>query len=397
MKSNPSLFLFAALVSFPQFSETIYTPSLPELAKFFSTSANMMQYSLSVYFLGFALGVFCFGRLCDLIGRKPSMLIGLVIYTIGSALCLFAPNIYFFLVARIVQAFGAAVGSVVTQTMLRDLYSGEERGRVFSKITAIIAFAPAMGPFIGSQLSYAFSPHINFWFLFMLGLVLLFLCKSKLIETRPVVEKTNILPLFMRMIRDPFILLMSFFIATHSGILFGLHAEAPFILIDMLQMTPADYGVIGLIHASSIFLGSTANSRLLKKYSPFQLNALGTVIMLCGSALLVISVPSLATMSPFYARCVFLLLTGVCIIGMGISLPNCLSAALRDYRDAAGSAGAILGLIYYVMICGLMAVMSTIHNGTLWPMPIYFLLLSCLLFCGSMILLKREAREALSL
>lgn len=390
MKSYPSFFLLAALVSFPQLSETIYTPSLPELTKYFSTSANMMQHSLSVYFLGFALGVFCFGRLCDLIGRKQSMLIGLVIYIFGSALCLFSPNIFFFLTARILQAFGAAVGSVVTQTMLRDLYVGEERAKMFSKLTAVIAFAPAMGPFIGSQLSYAFSPHMNFWFLFALGVVLLVVSGSKLTETMPPMEKTNIMPLFARMIRDPYILLMSFFIAAHNGILFGLHAEAPFILIDMLQMAPSDYGLIGLILGSSVFLGSIINTRALRRYSPFALNAFGTVIMLLACVLLVASLPTILTLDAFAARCWFLLLVGVCIVGMGISLPNCLSMALKDYRNAAGSAGAILGLIYYVMLGGLMAILSTIHDGTIWPLPIYFAVLSSVLVIGSALLQKRE-------
>lgn len=392
MKSYPSFFLLAALVSFPQLSETIYTPSLPELTKYFSTSANMMQHSLSVYFLGFALGVFCFGRLCDLIGRKRSMLCGLCIYVVGSLFCALSSNIILFLLARILQAFGAAVGSVVTQTMLRDLYTGEERGRIFSKLTAVIAFAPAMGPFIGSQLSYAFSPHVNFWFLFVLGMMLLFTSSAKLSETMPTMAKTDILPLLKRMIRDPFILFISFFIAAHNGILFGLHAEAPFILIDILHMSPSNYGLIGLILGSSVFIGSNINTRLLRRYSPFALNAVGTTLMFFSFALLVAILPLFSALNPSVALTVFLVLVGVSIVGMGISLPNCLSVALKDYRHAAGSAGAILGLIYYVMIGGLMAIMSTIHNGTIWPMPIYFLILSALLVAGSLVLSRREAQ-----
>ncbi|HZG81608.1 MAG TPA: Bcr/CflA family drug resistance efflux transporter, partial [Brevibacillus sp.] len=61
--STPSLFLFIVLVGFPQISETIYTPSLPDIAKHLQASSNMIQLTLSMYFLGFAFGVFCWGRL----------------------------------------------------------------------------------------------------------------------------------------------------------------------------------------------------------------------------------------------------------------------------------------------------------------------------------------------
>lgn len=392
MKSNPSFFLLAALVSFPQLSETIYTPSLPELTKYFSTTANMMQHSLSVYFLGFALGVFCFGRLCDLIGRKRAMLVGLVVYSLASFCCVLSSNIYVFLLARVLQAFGASVGSVVTQTILRDIYTGEQRARVFSSLTAVIAFAPAMGPFIGSRLSYAFSPHMNFWFLFLLGIILLYTSSIKLKETLTHRQKIHIAPLMLRMLRDPHIWLMSFFIAAHNGILFSLHAEAPFILIDMLSMDPKDYGVIGLILGSAVFLGSLINTRLLRRYSPYALNMVGCAIMMLACSMLVISLPHFSALEPLHARILFLVLVGQCIVGMGISLPNCLSVALKDYREAVGSAGAILGLIYYVMIGGLMAIMSVIHNGTWWPMPLYFLGLTTLIFLCSVLLVKRETR-----
>lgn len=395
MKTNhPSLFLLAALVSFPQLSETIYTPSLPELTRYFSTTANMMQNSLSIYFLGFALGVFVFGRLCDTIGRKASLMLGLLIYVVASFLCLFSGTISLFLVSRLLQAFGASVGSVVTQTLLRDQFTGEERARIFSKLTAVIAFAPAMGPFIGSQLSYAFSPMMNFWFLAVLGIVLMVISGLKLEETYKKTQEatTKIIPLALQMLRDKHIWTCATFIAVHNGILFSFHAEAPFILIEMLNMDPAHYGVMGLILGASVFLGSMINTRLLGRFSSYQLNFLGCIIMTCATCMLVSLVPMHAYLSDTSMRMLYLMDIALTIIGLGISLPNCLSIALKDYRHAVGTAGAILGALYYVMIGGLLGIMSIIHNGTLWPLPIYFLVLSTLLssIALSMMRVKRH-------
>ncbi len=80
--SVPSLWLMIILIAFPQISETIYTPSLPDISKVLQVSNNTMQLTLSIYFAGFAVGVFCWGFLSDFIGRKPAMLWGIVTYNI---------------------------------------------------------------------------------------------------------------------------------------------------------------------------------------------------------------------------------------------------------------------------------------------------------------------------
>lgn len=54
----PSLLLLIVLVGFPQISETIFTPSLPDIAYDFQVSMATVQLTLSIYFLAFALGVF---------------------------------------------------------------------------------------------------------------------------------------------------------------------------------------------------------------------------------------------------------------------------------------------------------------------------------------------------
>lgn len=94
--SKPSLLLFIVLVGFPQISETIYTPSLPDIAHHLGAGNNVNQLTLSIYFLGFAFGVYCWGRLSDSIGRRPAMLWGILVYGLGSLGCYLSgrPNGY---------------------------------------------------------------------------------------------------------------------------------------------------------------------------------------------------------------------------------------------------------------------------------------------------------------
>lgn len=387
---KPSFALLGLLVAFPQLSETIYTPALPELSRYFATSANMMQHSLSIYFLGFALGVFSFGRMCDLVGRKNSMLLGIFLYFLASASCALSPSISIFLVARFFQAMGASVGSVVTMTMIRDIYAGKERHQMFSSLAAIIALAPALGPFIGSQLNHRFAPMAIFWFLVLLGVMIFCTSATMLKETAPErIIMPALMPLMKRMLTDGHILMCSFFIAAHNGMIFSFHAEAPFIFMDMLELDARHYGLVGLFMAVAAFSGSMINKRLLKKYSPQGLHIVGAVIMTCSSAVLLSSVPLAQAMGNLAMQAVVLACTMSLIMGIGISLPNCLSISLKDYQNEVGSAGAIFGLMYYLLIGGFLMIMGTIHNGTLWPMPIYFLLLSSSMTAGAILMFRR--------
>lgn len=144
------------LVAFPQISETIYSPSLPDLSDALNASNRSVQLTLSIYFIGFAFGVFYWGWISDFIGRRPAMLGGLIFYSIGSFMCFYAETITFLLVSRFIQAFGAATGSIITQTILRESVSGSKRHAMFAQISAVIAFTPAVGPLIGGWVDQAF-------------------------------------------------------------------------------------------------------------------------------------------------------------------------------------------------------------------------------------------------
>ena len=147
--SVPSLLLMIILVAFPQISETIYTPSLPDISKALHVSNNEVQLTLSVYFAGFALGVFFIGWLSDIIGRRPAMLLGIVVYGVGSFLCFITNSIEVLLVSRFIQAFGASAGSVVTQTILRESVEGHKRRYVCSNF--------------GSYCFYTSDRTVNWW------------------------------------------------------------------------------------------------------------------------------------------------------------------------------------------------------------------------------------------
>ncbi|MGP7973882.1 MFS transporter, partial [Proteus mirabilis] len=229
MNRKLSLWLAIALMMFPQIAETIYSPALTDISNGFRVSANEAGQTLSLYFFAFALGVIIWGRLCDVIGRRPTMLAGLFIYAIACIGVFMTDNFSVLLILRMLSAFGAAVGSVGTQTIMRDVYSGEELAKVFSVMGAAIALSPAIGMLSGSLLvNYAGYQGV-FSGLALLAVVLLLWSTIALPESRPATIKTAPLgETAIKMLKDKQIAKTIFLIAFFNISLFAYYQLAPF-------------------------------------------------------------------------------------------------------------------------------------------------------------------------
>ncbi|MEK3985583.1 multidrug effflux MFS transporter [Paenibacillus sp. FSL K6-3166] len=382
----PSLLLMIVLVAFPQISETIYTPSLPDIAVALGVSNSSVQLTLSIYFIGFALGVLCWGWLSDFIGRRPAMLVGLIVYGIGCLMCFNSESITLLLVSRFIQAFGAATGSIITQTILRESVSGNKRHAMFAQISAVIAFTPAVGPLIGGFVDQAFGFRAVFFTLVTMSVLLFVYAFWKLPETTDVSarKKVAILPIVKRMLSLPRVLVFGLLIGGINGVLFSYYAEAPFIFIEHFNISPGVYGFLGIVVALASIVGAMMSKRLLSLYAAEKIIHIGCLVMATGSLLLTL-VCSLGTLPDMILIVCILVTLFVMLMGAGIALPNCLSLALVNFQDVVGTAGAIFSLGYYLLVSLATWGMSALHNGSLLTMPIYFLGIS-----GGMWLLSRK-------
>lgn len=382
----PSLLLMIVLVAFPQISETIYTPSLPDIAVALGVANSSVQLTLSIYFIGFALGVLCWGWLSDFIGRRPAMLGGLIVYGIGSLMCFYSESINLLLISRFIQAFGAATGSIITQTILRESVSGNKRHAMFAQISAVIAFTPAVGPLIGGWVDQAFGFRAVFFTLVMMSVLLFMYAFWKLPETTDVSarKKVAILPIVKRMLSLPRVLVFGLLIGGINGVLFSYYAEAPFIFIEHFNISPGVYGFLGIVVALASIVGAMMSKRLLSLYAAEKIIHIGCLVMAAGSLLLTF-VSSLGALPDIMLIVCILITLFVMLMGAGIALPNCLSLALVQFQDVVGTAGAIFSLGYYLLVSLATWGMSALHNGSLLTMPIYFLGIS-----GGMWLLSKK-------
>lgn len=355
MKRLLSLWLAVALMMFPQIVETIYSPALTDIASAFHVNAKQASQTLSLYFFAFALGVVFWGRMCDTIGRRPTILAGLLIYTIASIGTLFITHFYLLLLMRMLSAFGAAVGSIGTQTAMRDSYQGHELAKVFSIMGIALAISPALGMLAGAILVGYGGYQAVFIGLAILAVGLLLWSCYRLPETRPInVMHPPFLSTLLTMIRDKEMLRNVILIAFFNINLFSYYQLAPF-HFEQLMLSQQQFGLTGILLAIGVGAGSTLNRYLLaKKWTPEQLVKLSSFISLTSGGMVYSLIHSVWFILP---------IMGI-VIGYGIAIPNILAHALNHYADRKGTAGAILGLLYYIgLAVGLMVAGWYQHLG----------------------------------
>lgn len=339
--SRPPLWLLTLLIMFPQLVETVYSPALPDIARSFCVSSERAAQTLSIYFIAFAAGVALWGGLSDRIGRRPAMIAGLLCYGVGALVATVTTDFHVLLMARMVSALGAAAGSVVVQTMLRDSYESTALARVFSIMGAALALSPVFGLVSGGWIVSLWGHKGVFIMLALLAVILLTLTVVILPETRPVqIVRPHLRHLAADMLRDGSLWRNAMLVALLNTMIFSYYSLAPF-LFGQLGWGSKAFGWTGLLLAFASLAGSLLNRRLLASGIKAEILVRQACYLAMFSSLIAWALQASAW--------ILVPVAGV-VIAYGIAIPNILSQALRLYREQAGAAGALFGLTYYLLL-----------------------------------------------
>jgi EmrB/QacA subfamily drug resistance transporter len=145
------VFALAASSSFiTTLDGSIVNIGLPAISRTFNVGiSGPIEWIIIGYLVIIASVLLTFGRLADMIGRKPILLMGLAIFVLGSALCGMAPSLWLLILARLFQGLGGALIFAVNIAMITSSFPSHERGLALGLNAVVASLGVSAGPTIG--------------------------------------------------------------------------------------------------------------------------------------------------------------------------------------------------------------------------------------------------------
>lgn len=362
------LLLLGALTGLAPLSIDMYLPGFPAIEKSLLAAAGSAELTLASYFIGLAVGQLFYGPLSDRFGRRPPLLVGLVIYILASLGCAFTGSIHELIFWRFLQALGGCAGMVVTMAIIRDRCSANDAARAFSLLILVMGLAPILAPLVGGWMVMAFDWRALFITLAAaggLGLVAVYFWLEETHDTRhePPLVLSGIVRNYGRLMVE-----RSFIGYTLSGGLaragmFAYIAGSPFVFIEYYHISPQHYGWIFGLNAAGLILFSQINAWRLKKHDATVL--LSRALWLPGGiglALLGLSLAGHITL-PLLLAGIFCFVASIGYIG-----PNSSAATLATHGQQAGTASALMGSLQFGLATLAGGLVNVLHDGTTFPM-----------------------------
>lgn len=332
----------------------------------FGISHAAGQFSLSVFMFGFAVGQLACGPLSDIYGRRPVLISGITLCMLASVVCATTATIEILLIGRFLQGLGASVGSIVARAIVGDLYHREQAAKMLAWIMGIMALAPALAPIIGSELLRWFSWQSHYFFLAIFCLLLLIIVTARLPETcrtlTKIVSTRIMLQRFVDCFRTPAFL---GFLGTAScvfGAMFACISSAPYIFIEILNISPKDFGHTFLYIAFGYMAGAFLSAKLVIHLGIERTLGIGVASLMAAASLWLIQ----ALLEIHHIG--FILLSGFLVfMAGGLSIANSQAGAFQLFPESLGGTASLLGFIKILFgsLCGI--IVGQLYDGTLLP------------------------------
>ena len=360
--SRRRLALLASLAALGALATNIMLPAFPAMAHDLSVTPRELSWTLSSFFLVFAVGQLFIGPLADALGRAPFVLGGLAVFVAGSVLCALAASLPMLIAGRAVQALGACAGSVLARAIARDLYNGSELTRALALVMIAMAAAPGFSPALGTGMTLAFGWRSTFLLVALAGLIVALLYWLSAGETLPPERRRaarpgDVVRAYLSLAADPRLIAPAFAVSLVIGCLYSFFGAAPAILMGRLGFSAPQLSIFFAATVLVVFGSGLITTRLARRWSPARVGMAGILIAAAGGIWLV-----LQAVAPTQIQ--FMAAVTLFLGGMGLINPIGTAIALEPFGDRAGIASALLGFLQ--MVC---AMLGTALIGALPTSP----------------------------
>ena len=177
---DPRRWLILILVILMTFMDTldssIVNVALPTMSENLGVNSGVIAWVVAIYLIVISASILVFGRLGDIFGQTRIFKIGIILFTVGSALCGISHSLPFLLIGRSVQAIGASATMANSQGIITRVFPGNERGRALGFIGSAVALGSLTGPALGGLIVSVTSWDYIFWINIPIGIICFALC-----------------------------------------------------------------------------------------------------------------------------------------------------------------------------------------------------------------------------
>ncbi len=331
--------------------------------------SNDRQLILSMFFAGLTLGTLIFGPASDTTGRKPAIFAGLLVFALGSLLCVFSTNFTMMLWGRVLQGFGAAGPRVVSLAMVRDGSSGPAMARVMSFVMSVFMLVPILAPSIGQGILL-----VAHWRMIFVGLLAMALLATVWMayrqretlpkERRSALSLTALASAAATFLRHP--VAMGYTIAV--GCIFGAFICY---LGTSQQIFQEQYGQGKLfavwfgLFAVAIAIAMIVNGRLVMRFGMRALSQWALRGSIALSVLFLMASLAMAGHPPLWLLGLYLFLNFFC---SGMLFGNYNAIAMEPMGRIAGMAAAISGSLSTLVALVTGTLIGQLYDGTVIPL-----------------------------
>ncbi len=328
------------------FSTDMYLPTIPMLATDMNTSVTTMQLTVSIFFGGLAIGQLFYGPLADAYGRKKTLLCGIAIFFVAAIGAIFSSSFEMFFVMRLAQALGAASGMVVVNSLLRDMYDGQQFVKAITLTMLTMNVAPLIAPVVGGLIA-PYGWKIAFICLACYALIVFLSVFFLIDETLP---KENRQPIDLKVVLGNYRKILTntktlgaLAAQTANGAgLFVFISGSPFVYMKCFGVSSEMYGLLFAANIVSIFILTSFNAILVKKFGLLRtlfgaliFSAIGGVILVVSAVIEFDSVFSI----------VIPVIMFICVLGIVGATTT--TYILGIFKEMSGTASATLGSLRF--------------------------------------------------
>lgn len=367
---KPSILVLILISTISPLSMNIYLPSMAGMVGDFSTSAAMVQLTISLFLVSVAVSQIFIGPLSDRFGRRPLVLWGMAIYIAATIACLFAPTIEALIATRIVQAIGGSAGMVLSRAIVRDVYERDKAASMIGYVTMGMAVGPMLAPAFGGVLDGIFGWQGGFYTMAVLGVISLAAAFFNLRETNLAPSSASGLGSLgtnmLRLMREPMFWIYTLIVSLASALYFSYLGGAPFISANILKISPAEMGIYFMFVAAGYILGNFISGRISERVGIFPMIGTGSVL-----PILAVATVMLVVVAGVYHPVALFLPMFFVGLGNGICIPSAVSGAVSVKPELAGAASGLVGSMQVGFGAVSSALVAWMLSEAMWPMSVW--------------------------